>query len=456
MSVRSTDLSELARPRGYPLLQEPAASTAFAWRGNHSVSRSAFLDDVRVLGAHLTGAGHLVNLCEDRYLFLTAFASGLVGGCVTLLPSSRARHAVDEMLRHYPGAQILRDQDVDDALVRNREAHAGSPGPAAAMPWIPSEQLAAIVFTSGSTGRARPNLKFWGDLVTGARMMQERFAFGMAATGQSLVATVPPQHMYGLETSILNPLINGVSVYTGSTFFPADIAAALGAVPAPRVLVTTPVHMQACLAAQMRWPELQAVISATAPLSTQLAARAEESFGCPVLEIYGCTEAGSVASRRTLAGDAWLLFGGLDFKAGAGGYNLCGPHLREEVPLHDMLEPLDQRRFVLLGRHADMVNIAGKRASLTDLNIRLQEIDGVDDGAFFIPDGAEDGTSRLIAFVVSKTLDAGAVRQALASRIDPVFVPRPLFMVDRLPRNETGKLPRAALKALLQGLRQPA
>jgi acyl-coenzyme A synthetase/AMP-(fatty) acid ligase len=50
--------------------------------------------------------------------------------------------------------------------------------------------------------------------------------------------------------------------------------------------------------------------------------------------------------------------------------------------------------------------------------------------------------------VVAPTLDAARLLQALRERIDPVFLPRPLLFVTRLPRNGTGKLPQEALRAL--------
>jgi len=52
------------------------------------------------------------------------------------------------------------------------------------------------------------------------------------------------------------------------------------------------------------------------------------------------------------------------------------------------------------------------------------------------------------ACVVAPELDAAGVVQELRRRIDPVFLPRPLLFVARLPRNSTGKLPQEALRSL--------
>jgi acyl-coenzyme A synthetase/AMP-(fatty) acid ligase len=110
--------------------------------------------------------------------------------------------------------------------------------------------------------------------------------------------------------------------------------------------------------------------------------------------------------------------------------------------------------FLLHGRIADLVNIAGKRHSLVSLNHLLNRIPGVMDGAFYMPDDPGDAgngrITRLAACVVAPQLDAPRLLAALREHVDPVFLPRPLVFVDVLPRNSTGKLPREALHSLVQ------
>jgi acyl-coenzyme A synthetase/AMP-(fatty) acid ligase len=128
------------------------------------------------------------------------------------------------------------------------------------------------------------------------------------------------------------------------------------------------------------------------------------------------------------------------------------------MPLSDVLELCEPHgtRFILHGRSADMVNVAGKRTSLSYLNLQLTSIPGVLDGAFFWPefDDADklDGVMRLMAFVVAPGLSLAQLQSALRQRIDPAFMPRPLCLVDALPRNATGKLPHAALLDLARTL----
>jgi acyl-coenzyme A synthetase/AMP-(fatty) acid ligase len=100
---------------------------------------------------------------------------------------------------------------------------------------------------------------------------------------------------------------------------------------------------------------------------------------------------------------------------------------------------------------ADLVNIAGKRSSLAYLNHQLNSIRGVLDGTFFLLDdshASSTGVTRVAAFVVAPTLDAATLVDELRRRVEPVFLPRPLIFVERLPRNDTGKLPLEALRQL--------
>jgi acyl-coenzyme A synthetase/AMP-(fatty) acid ligase len=68
----------------------------------------------------------------------------------------------------------------------------------------------------------------------------------------------------------------------------------------------------------------------------------------------------------------------------------------------------------------------------------------------FEPDAAGATARRVAALVVAPTLDRASILAALRETVDPVFLPRPLHLVQSLPRNATGKLPRAALLAALQ------
>ena len=159
-------------------------------------------------------------------------------------------------------------------------------------------------------------------------------------------------------------------------------------------------------------------------------------------------KAGQIATRRTVESVAWCLHPGVRMRQDASGTSVIGGHVETEVLLHDVIELGDDGRFLLHGRTLDLVNIGGKRTSLASLNYHLNSITGVGDGVFLMPDEAAGAVTRLTAFVVAPGLSSKTVMNALRQRIDPVFLPRPLCLVDALPRNDTGKLPRQALQQL--------
>jgi acyl-coenzyme A synthetase/AMP-(fatty) acid ligase len=133
-----------------------------------------------------------------------------------------------------------------------------------------------------------------------------------------------------------------------------------------------------------------------------------------------------------------------------------GAHIDGEILLGDVIDLRGRDRFVLHGRTADLVNVAGKRTSLEYLNYHLNSIAGVRDGAFVAPATDEKGVPRLMAFVVAPDLAREDVMNALRQRVDGAFLPRPLVLVDALPRNATGKLPRKSLEELVDGIASEA
>ncbi len=469
----------------------PAADRPLLWAGGRAMSTWEFLAGVRRVAAALPGDGPVTNLCEDRGRFLIGYCAALARGRTTLLPPSRAPLAVAEVTAAHAGSHRCDDDWVARALARGlpsgpggqeerdarqtpgaphpREAHEPDGfGDAAAILHVPRERVAEIAFTSGTTGTPRAHVKRWGTLLGSTEFNSGRIRESLAprygGARPWIVATVPPQHMYGTETSVLLPLAADMAVHAGRPLYPADVAAALAEVPEPRVLVTTPVHLQVLVASGERFARVGVIVSATAPLDRRLAAEAERAFGAVLLEMFGSTETCVIATRRTAHEDAWHLYPGVALEPGCDGTRVSAPWFDAPAELQDVVELVEPARFVVRGRNADMVEVAGKRASLADLTRRLLAIEGVRDGVVFQPDtgvaparGAlveaglappAGGVRRVAALVVAPHLTAEAILAELGRGIDPAFLPRPLVLVPALPRNELGKLSRGALLEL--------
>ncbi len=434
-----------------PLLSHPLPDSPVAWRDGHPVTRNAFLAHARALAARMPAGRHYLAYCTDRYRFAVTLAAGLLSGRTGLLPST-FNAAVARQLRDFASdAFVVTDDPQLETKLPVLPFPDAAPTPAhdEAVPAIDADHPVAWVFTSGSTGDPVPHCKTWGKLVR--NVQAERGELGLAADLPfAVLGTVPPQHMYGFETTVLMPLLCGGQLVAERPFFPAEITDGLAALPRPRLLVTTPFHLRNLLEAGHPVPAADRIVSATAPLDEALARRAEAAFGCPLLEIYGSTETSQLASRRTLDGPQWRLFPDIRLTQRDDACWASGGHVEQAMPLADLIAIDGPRLFRLCGRNSDLVNVAGKRSSIGYLNTQLLAVEGVQDGAFFMPaDASPDDVGRPAALVVAPGMSARQVLAGLRERIDPVFLPRPLILLDSLPRNATGKLPREACDALL-------
>src|SRR5690606_17970562 len=272
--------------------------------GARTVALADFLAEVRGVAALLPDRPYVVNLCEDRYRFLVAFAAAAVRGQVTLLPPARTRAAIDEVRAHHPESYCLGDADAcgceDIApLPHYLRLHEPLPRADGPTPRVADAATVAIGYTSGSTGTPKANAKTWGGFAASTAQNMAALA-DLLAPGATphVVATVPPQHMYGMEMSVLLPLAVGVAVHEARPFFPVDIAAALASAPVPPLLVTTPVHLRALVESGVALPPLAGIVTSTAPLPADLAQAAEAAWGCAVRELFGSTETCLLARGR--------------------------------------------------------------------------------------------------------------------------------------------------------------
>lgn len=439
-----------------PLFGAADTHSAIVWRAGRPISIKALLADARCLAKQLPDATFQLNLCADRYHFLVALAAAALRGQTLLSPPSRAPADLLQLARRQRSLYCLHDNDPACPELPSLRFPALSSNPAdgGEPPLIAAQRIIAELYTSGSTGTPSAHPKSWRMLYRGAELTGRRLGLDRLSNA-SIVCCVPAQHMYGLETSILLPLRWGLAVSAEQPFFAADIAAALNAAPAPRILVATPIHLRCCIAEGAELPDLAFILCATAPLSRALAQKAEQRYHTQVLEIYGATETGAVATRRPACEESWRTLPGVSLQRHKARWRLRAEHLPSAVELHDDIQLESPVCFQLKGRHADLIKIAGKRASLADLNHQLLAIDGVEDGVFFHPDGAGAGVKRLAAFVVAASMDEQQILDALRDKLDPAFLPRPLFKVDKLPRNGAGKLSRQSLLELFQRSERP-
>ncbi|MDH3232186.1 MAG: AMP-binding protein [Alphaproteobacteria bacterium] len=429
-----------------------------AWRDGRAISRSGLLRDAAKLAHDMPNGRRIANSCSDQYHFLVVFLAALMRGQTVILPHAFDTHILAELAGGYPGLLFVTDrprhtEPLDELTVAFDgtsdwlEPDFPDPKPDAPV---------ASVFSSGSTGRPVPTHRTWKWMTTGVEHYAAAFGLDRMAA-YNMVATVPSQHAFGLETAVFLTLCHRAAINTTIPLYPADVVAALEQIPSPRVLVTTPVHLRVLVESRVTTPDVSLVLSATAPLQTSLAGEAEAMLGAPVMEVYGCTEIGLIATRRTVDGEAWTLPHGMHLRASGHGMRIDAAHLSEPVMLADGFQRLSDTTVEFKGRRNDIVKVAGKRASLSGLDAALNSIDGVIDGVYLPPSGGDaPANQRLTACVVIGDGDVDRIRRALRAKVASTFVPRPLIPVARIPRNGTGKVRYAELRALAQSTAQPA
>lgn len=435
-----------------PLLPDADRHAPFAYRHGQVIDRETFRAQVMALAAALPEGPRVMNLCVDRYWFAVTLLAAIARGMLTVLPNSAAPEHIAMVATEQSGLLVLGDQAASPVAglpyFRVDEQPPALQPILADMPLIAFDQRVACLYTSGSTGTPMPHFKTFGRLRMAILAGAER-VWAAAGAPCSVVGTVPIRHMYGLESSVLLPIFGGGRMSSQIPFFLADIVASLEEIPAPRLLVITPFHLRKLLDADVALPELAVILSATAPLSAELAAQARRQLGCPVLEIYGSTETGQVATRETDRESNWQTLRGISLELREQEFWAVGEVYETPQMLNDDIELFSPQLFRLGDRKANMINVAGKRSSLSFLNATLTGLPGVVDGVFCVPERTgSDEVERLAVFVVAPGLDRARILAGLRQHVDPVFLPRHVVFIDTLPRDGNGKILARSLQEL--------
>jgi len=425
------------------------------------VSGAAFFAHVKAVAKKLPDAAYAINFCANRFDFAVALFAALLRGQTTVLLPGHQPAMLQAVRQRFTDAYVIGVSDPEDNPFgfADINATAFDPNAAANAPEVPAAQTAVVVFTSGTTGDSKPLFKSVACLYEGARINAGAFDQYFGDACKSVVATVPPWHMYGLEWSVMLPMVKALSSFSGPTLFPENVTAAIAIAGSEHCLISTPHHLRALVRAVADVSVIDNVVSATAPLGEDLARRLADNVSGDLLEVYGCSEAGSVAARRFMAGaDSSPTFDFFPaFSAATDGDStvLRAVHVPEEVVLADVLQFDEDEGFRIVGRDSDLIKVAGKRASLAALNAVLLSLDFVEDGSFY-SFGDDLRLSVVVVLKEGRQLGPRDITSALNGLIEPAFLPRRVRIVDELPRNETGKLQRRKLESIVVSSRESA
>jgi acyl-coenzyme A synthetase/AMP-(fatty) acid ligase len=436
-----TNARFLARARAWHALLRAQAGSDFA----------LYLDDSIEFGAALLGAWH-----AGKTIWLSA--DTLEATCASL------RASVDGFLGQFPPA--LQPLWPDAAVAAPAAAVACATATVGGT--LRGDMPALVVFTSGSTGAAQAIPKKLSQMASEVETLDA--LFGRAAGDAAVLATVSHQHIYGLLFKVLWPLSTGRAIHAMSITYPEELASAMAA--GPCVLIASPAHLKR-LPDHLDWSGaarmLRTVFSSGGPLAPETAMSVGGMLGEVPVEVYGSSETGGVAWRqRSRCGDdSWLPFPTVDWRLGEddGTLEVRSPHLEDDnwLALADRAARSGDKRFLLLGRSDRIVKIEEKRISLSAMEATLLASGLAAEARVILCEPAPGERQRLAAFVVPTAegravLDAdgkpalnGRLRDALATAVEAVALPRRWRYLDQMPVNAQGKTTLAALLALLDG-----
>jgi malonyl-CoA/methylmalonyl-CoA synthetase len=346
---------------------------------------------------------------------------------------------------------------------------------------LPAAATAAIVYTSGTTGRSKGAMLTRGNLASNAAVLARSWRF----TPQDvLLHTLPLNHVHGLFVAINTVLASASSLVLMPKF---DAAAVLAALPGATVLMGVPTHYTRLLQQEgltrAATAHMRLFISGSAPLLAETHAAFQQRTGHTILERYGMTETlmntsnpyqgvrlpGSVGpplpdigvrvTRREtgVPEQAVDVIGTLEVK---GPNVFCGYWQDAEKTRSEFtadgwfktgdLGRIDAAGYVhISGRVKDLVISGGYNVYPKEVEMELDSLPGVLESAVFgvpHPDLGE-GVTAAIVLAHGATVSEDELLRALAPRLARYKVPRRLLVLEELPRNAMGKVQKNLLRA---------
>ncbi|MSQ84006.1 MAG: hypothetical protein EXR77_14175 [Myxococcales bacterium] len=438
---------------GATLPSEPSAVVAFGGPGPRTVAE--LWRDARAVAAGLpraTVGSHIAVICADRYWFAVALLASWQRQHAVALPPSGQPASVQRVTDRPEVLALLHDIDGGHGLdVRTLAAqrpdapnqiNLSGPTPPLELKFS-ADQVVATLFTSGSTGEPQACTK-------NARQLLGEVALWVAhlqlPVNTPFVATVPPHHLYGLLFSVLVPLAVGGRFGRTTPVHAGSVCALLAAQP-QAVVISVPAHWRAVADLPCgALTNVRLALSSTAPLQRATAEGIEQTHHLSILELFGSTETGGIATRRQLADTLWQPLPSIAVSCSPTGQlrvrsplTVCGVADDFETADRAIVEP--DGRFAHQGRLDGVIKTGGLRVSVAHVEELLLAIAGVDDAAVIAVESAQVARGQeLWAAVVAPLLTVDDLRAALALHLEPSTLPRRFVLAPALPRSDTGKL----------------
>ncbi len=395
--------------------------------------------------------GTLCVATDNRALIAAALLASLAGGPVVLLPYSFSDQALAAMQQATGCTMAL--VDTERQLPAAMEAIRPPRGMASStlFPFAvrPDEELLRL-YTGGSTGAPQLWAKTGTNLLGEALFLASHFA---VSPTDRIVATISPAHIYGLLYAVLLPLVSGAAVVAGTPSFPEEIVHTVWE-RAATILVGVPPQYRALRGKGSLGASLRLAFSSAGMLDATDNAAFCRDNPSGIVEVYGSTETGGIGLRNRSRGEVGFTpYPTIDWRIQDGRLLIRSSYLSPGLPRDaagfflagDRVEPDGTTGFQLKGRADTITKVGGKRVDLEEIRGAIAQLAGVGECLVLALPETGGREHRIVALVAGESVDAEAVRAALAARFEPYALPRAIKTIDRLPVRDNGKVDREAV-----------
>ncbi|MET0021367.1 MAG: malonyl-CoA synthase [Candidatus Thiodiazotropha sp. 6PLUC1] len=342
-----------------------------------------------------------------------------------------------------------------------------------------ADELAAILYTSGTTGRSKGAMLSHDNLRANAEVLHDYWHWHDEK--DVLLHALPVFHVHGLFVALHCALLGGSTVHFLAKF---DLQQVVERLPDCSVMMGVPTFYTRLLSDPRLTPELcnrmRLFISGSAPLLAETHREFEARTGFRILERYGMTEAGMITSNpydgERLAGTVGFPLPGVSVRIAdneggelargeTGVLELKGPNVFKgywQMPEKTAAEFRQDGWFIsgdnaimdregrisIVGRAKDLIISGGYNIYPKEIESEIDEIPGVDESAVVGVPHPDFGESVAAIVVVdgSRDLSEQDIIEPLQGRLARFKQPKLVFFVDELPRNTMGKVQKAQLR----------
>ena len=340
------------------------------------------------------------------------------------------------------------------------------------------DDLAALLYSSGTTGVPKGIMLSHGNLVSNAETLVSAWGFTPADT---LLHALPIFHVHGLFVGISCSLMSGSSMYWLEGY---SVDSVLQALPECSVMMGVPTYYTRLLANdefdRTHAKSVRLFISGSAPLLPETFRAFETHTGHRILERYGMTETGMNSSNPLdgdrLAGTVGPALPGVSIRISdnenqsvrsgeVGTIQIKGPNVFQgywrmpEKTAEDFTADgyfntgdqglLDDAGYLsIIGREKDMIITGGLNVYPKEIELLLDEQPGIQESAVFGVSHADFGEGVVAAIVETRrgSLTDGEVIQSVRSELAGFKVPKAVVFLEELPRNTMGKVQKKQLR----------